>query len=171
MKEKQVFNGRLLKVFVKPMRLPNGYKVNMEYIKHPGAVLVLPLLDDGRIVMIRQFRAAIGKYILELPAGTLERGESLVSCVKRELIEETGYSASKVKKLGEIVPVPGYSTEVIHIFLARGLKVVPKQTMPDEVIKEQIFSGDQIMELLKRGKIIDAKTICGLSFFACQASA
>ena len=156
----------MLKVFVKPVTLPNGHKIIMEYIKHPGAILVVPVLDDGRIVMIRQFRAAIGKYIWELPAGTREEGEPLASCVKRELIEETGYSAAKVKKLGKIVPVPGYCTEMIHIFLATGLTRVSKAAMPDEVITEKIFTLAQIKKMLAEGSIIDAKTICGLTLYA-----
>jgi len=155
----------LLKVFLKPVTLPNGHKIIMEYIRHPGAVLAVPVFDDGRIVMIRQFRAAINKYIWELPAGTLEEGEPLVSCVKRELIEETGYCAAKVKKLGKIVPVPGYCTEIIHIFLATGLTRVAKAAMPDEVISEKAFTLAQVKKMLAHGAIIDAKTICGLTLY------
>lgn len=166
MKEKQVFNGRLLKVFVKKQKLPNGYLANIEYIKHPGAVLIIPVLANGSIVLIRQYRPAINKYIWELPAGTLEKGEPIATCAKRELIEETGYKAARVKKIAVIVPVPGYSTEKIHIFRAEGLKQVKKQAMVDEVIIEKAFSLKQIKKMLAKGEIVDAKTICGLNLAA-----
>jgi len=104
MKEKKVFNGKLLKVFVKEMKLPNGYEIKAEIIKHPGAVLVMPVFEDGRILLIRQFRAAINKYIWELPAGTLEKGEKPIACAKREIIEETGYQAGKLEKIQDFFP-------------------------------------------------------------------
>jgi ADP-ribose pyrophosphatase len=163
-KEKQVYNGKLLKVFVKEMTLPNGFDVKVEIIKHPGAVLIVPIFDDGRILLIRQFRAAINKYIWEFPAGTLEKGEKPVDCARREIIEETGYKAGKLEKIQEIVPVPGYSTERIIIYKATRLAKVTKKAMADEVISEEIFDREDIAQMLRSGEIIDAKTICALSF-------
>lgn len=163
-KEKQVYKGRLLKVFLREQKLPNAYQVKLELIKHPGAALIVPVFSDGSIILIRQFRPVINKYIWELPAGTLESGEKPINCARRELIEETGYSAKKIIKLGEIVPVPGYSTEKILIFKATDLIKCQKNNMADEVISEKIFSRKQVLIMIKRGQIIDAKTICGLSF-------
>jgi ADP-ribose pyrophosphatase len=137
----------------------------VEHVQHPGAVLILPVLADGRVVLIWQYRSVIGKYIWELPAGTLEKNEDPVKCVKRELIEETGYQASKVKKIISIVPVPGYSTEVIHIYQAEGLKKVEKKSMEDEVIEEKIFTRAQVVKMLKNKEIIDAKTLCALLYY------
>lgn len=160
---KLVFDGKLLKVSVKRMTLPNGYRATFEMITHPGAALVVPFLGKNRIIMLRQLRPVIGAYIYELVAGTLGRNESPLSCARREIIEETGYSASKFTRLGSICPVPGYSTEKITIFKAEGLKKVEHRPEEDEVIETHIFTKAGIQKLLKGGKIIDAKTICALA--------
>ncbi len=96
-------------------KLPNGNSVQLDLIVHPGAALIVPFLGKDRIILLRQWRAVLNKYLLELPAGTLDKGESILTCAKRELIEETGYASQKMTKLGRIYPVPGYSTEIIHI--------------------------------------------------------
>lgn len=165
-KEKKVFNGKLLKVYQRQQQLPNGYQMQVEYIKHPGAVLVIPVFADNKLLLIRQYRPALDKYIWEFCAGTLEKNEAPLRCAQRELIEETGYQAKSFKKIGLIAPVPGYATEIIHLFLARQLTKLEKQAMPDEVISEKIFSLKQVKQMVVSGKIIDAKTICGLQFLA-----
>src|ERR1700690_4484879 len=99
-----------------PVKLPNGRTVRITYIDHPGAVIIDPFLNKDTIVMMRQFRPALNKYIYELPAGTLDPDESNAVCARRELLEETGFKPKKLTKLGSIYPVPGYSTEIIHIF-------------------------------------------------------
>ena len=142
------------------IKLPNGKTIFISFINHPGAVIVAPLLDNNTVVMLRQFRPALGKYIYELPAGTIDPKEKPSICVKRELMEETGYSARKYKKLGEIYPVPGYSTEVIHIFKAEGLSFSKAAPEEYEVIETKSFSRAQIKTMIKQGKLMDAKSIC-----------
>ena len=107
-----------------PVKLPNGHTVRISFIEHPGAVIIVPLLPDGKVVLMRQYRPALKKYIYELPAGTIDPKEAPLVCARRELLEETGYKAKQFKRLGQIYPVPGYSTEIIHIFRAGSLKHV-----------------------------------------------
>lgn len=161
---KPVFKGRLLKVYIKKERLPHGYLATFEMVKHPGASLVVPFLDKDTIIMIRQLRPVIGSYIYELPAGTLDVGESPLECARREIIEETGYSARRFSPLGSIYPVPGYSTEKIFIYKATGLKAVSRKPEEDEVIEHKAMTRPAVKRLFARGKIADAKTICALAF-------
>ena len=143
-----------------PVKLPNGRTIHITFINHPGAVIVVPFLNKNTIVMMRQFRPALGRYIYELPAGTIDIPEKPLTCARRELLEETGYSAKRFKKLGQIYPVPGYSTEVIHIFKAEGL--IRGQAQPEEyeVIELKSMSRSQVNRLLQQGKLMDAKSIC-----------
>jgi ADP-ribose pyrophosphatase len=159
----KTFRGKLLNVFLKKFRLPNGYLATFEIVKHRGAVLVAPLLATNKVILLRQLRPVIGRYIYELPAGTLEKQESPLACVKREIIEETGYSAKKITKLGEIFPVPGYSTEKIIIYKAEKLAKMKQAHQQDEVIEAFIYTKRQIQKLFKQGKIVDAKTICAFA--------
>ncbi len=163
-KMKQVFKGRLLTVFVKKERLPNGYVATFEMIRHPGAALIVPFLSKDKIIMLRQLRPVIGSYIYELPAGTLDKGEAPLACARREIIEETGYGAKKFTFLGKIYPVPGYSTEKIFIYKAEGLSKEERIAEKDEVIESRIFNKTEIKRLFKQGKIVDAKTITALAF-------
>lgn len=160
---KPVFKGKLLKVFVKRQRLPNGYLATFEMIKHPGAALIIPFLAKDKIIMLRQLRPVIDSYIYEFPAGTLGKNEKPLSCARREIIEETGYSAKRFTLLGSIYPVPGYSTEKIFIYKAEGLKPRKRIVEEDEVIENRIFTKNEIRRLFRSGRIIDAKTICGLA--------
>jgi len=163
-KIKLIYKGKLLKVFVKKELLPNGYLATFEMIKHPGASLIIPFFTKDRIIMLRQLRPVIKSYIYELPAGTLDKNESPLSCARREIIEETGFSAKKFTLLGRIYPVPGYSTEEINIFKAEGLKKERKLSEKDEIIESLIFDKSETRRLFRAGKIVDAKTICGLAF-------
>jgi len=163
MQKEKRFRGRILNVSVKKVRLPNGYTANIEIVKHPGAVLIAPFLSKNKIIMLRQFRPVINSYIYELPAGTLEKNERPLDCARREVIEETGYKSNKLIKLGLIIPVPGYSTEKIFIYKAQNLIRLKPVHQKDEVIEIFIFSKRQIQKMIKGGKIIDAKTICGLA--------
>lgn len=158
-KKTNVFRGRILNVSIKKVRLPNGYIAQIDVIKHPGAILVVPFLSKDKVIILKQFRPVINAYIYELPAGTLERNENPASCVRREMIEETGYKTNKITKLGFIVPVPGYSTEKIFIYKAGKLSKTKRLHQEDEVIEILIKSKKEIKDLFKSGKIIDAKTI------------
>ena len=158
------FRGKVITVTRKRARLPNGHVSELDLVEHPGAVLLVPFVNAREILLLRQYRPVIGKYLYELPAGTLKPKESALSCAQRELAEETGYAARKISLLGRIYPVPGYSTEIIFIYQATQLieKVLPKE--PDEVIAVHRFGKARVVEMFKRGQISDAKTICALAF-------
>ena len=158
-KIKKIFDGRLLKLYLEKKRLPNGYIADLEVIKHPGAVLIVPFLNKNKIVLIKQYRPVINSYIWELPAGTLDKGESPLACAKRELVEEIGYKAAKWNKIGHIYPAPGYTTEKIIIFEARGLSAVKANRQNDEHIVPAIFNKKGVVRLLKSGKLVDSKTL------------
>ena len=160
---KTVFEGKLLKVMVRKERLPHGYVATYEMIRHPGASLVVPFLDKNTVIILRQLRPVIGRYIYEFPAGTLDKNEAPLSCARREIVEETGYSARHFTPLGAIYPVPGYSTEKIFIYKAEGLKQVTRAPEEDEVIEHMAVTRSQVRKLFKKGRIIDAKTICALA--------
>ena len=144
-------------------KLPNGATIALELVDHPGAVLIVPFLTAGKVILLRQFRPVISAYIFELPAGTLEKGEQPLACARREIIEETGYAARTFKRLGIIYPVPGYSTEKITMYRAEDLIEKGSACEADEVIETVVVTKKTVRELFKTGKIIDAKTICGFA--------
>lgn len=147
----------------KVMSLPNGNKVRLDMIIHPGAALIVPFLSADRVIMLRQWRPVLNQYLLELPAGTIDPGESVLSCVKRELTEETGYRARSITRLGKIHPVPGYSNEVIYIYKAEGLVFADGQAEPDEVLERKVVSKSEVRTLFRSGRITDGKTISALA--------
>ncbi|VAW12206.1 hypothetical protein MNBD_BACTEROID05-55 [hydrothermal vent metagenome] len=144
-------------------KLPNGVVSTMDLIEHPGASLIIPFLSPRRMIFIRQYRAAINQYIIELPAGTRDKKEPYLKCAQRELIEETGYAAKKFKRLGKIYPVPGYSDEEIVIYRADDLYQSQALKDFDEIIETCVMSRREVNKMLKDGKIADAKTICALT--------
>ncbi len=156
--------GRKFTYIQKNKRLPNGVVTRLEMIEHPGAALIVPFLSRDKIVFLQQYRAVLGKILYELPAGTTDKDESPLACARRELPEETGYAARKFAKLGYIHPVPGYSTEVIHIFQAEGLRPQKAEKDFDEIIRTIVLSRSQIRKLFRAGRINDGKTICALAF-------
>jgi ADP-ribose pyrophosphatase len=158
-----LFRGKQIRLYKEKRRLPNKVTVDLEFIHHPGAVLILPLLDDNRIVFIRQYRATIDSYIWELPAGNLKTGEHAKACAYRELIEETGYKAGLLEKIGFIYPAPGYTDEQIMLYRAKKLTYVGAQRERDEVMRVELFSRKQVRQLVRSGKLVDAKTICALT--------
>ena len=157
------FKGKLLSLVTQRRRLPNGHVATVEIVEHPGAVVIVPFLKKDTVVLIRQYRPAIKAYLYEFPAGTINKGEKPSSCAGRELIEETGFRAQKLTRLGEIYPVPGYSTEIITIYKAQGLRPATAPRDADEIITTGVFGKAKIKSFFKSGRIKDAKTICALA--------
>ena len=162
MKVKTLYHGTLIQLSLERKRLPGGYVADLEVVRHPGAVLIVPRLGHDRVILIRQYRPVIDAYLWELPAGTLKRNETPLGCAKRELVEEIGYTAKEWTRIGYIYPAPGYTTEKIHLFTAEGLNRVHARRDRDEIITPRIFSKKNIASLLAGGRIVDAKTICAL---------
>ena len=155
----EIWRGRRLWIERRSLELPSGTK---EYVVvHPGgAVAILPV-DGDEVVLIRQYRAAIGEWILEAPAGTLEEGEAPEVCAGRELIEETGLSAAELVPLGAIYTTPGFTDEVIHLYLGRGLAPCTDfEKDEDEQIEVARFPADEVRAMALDGRIRDAKTLC-----------
>jgi 8-oxo-dGTP pyrophosphatase MutT (NUDIX family) len=159
-----VYRGRVVDLGIEEATLPNGASVELEIIRHRGAAAVAAVDEVGRVVLIRQFRWAAGEALWELPAGVLERSdEPAEACARRELEEETGLVAREIVALGRVLPTPGYSTECIHLFLARGLGPGTLARGPDEVISEvRRVPLAEAMEMIETGDIVDGKTIAGL---------
>jgi len=144
------------------IQLPNGHEDEYGYIKHPGAALAVPITNDNKVVILRQYRFAVSRYLLEFPAGTLEIEETPINSIKREIQEETGYKAERWDALGTLVPAPGYADEEIYLFLARDLsklKVEVKGDL-DEDIQVLIMDPEELDNVISNGnEILDAKTI------------
>lgn len=158
----KVFDGKLLKVRVDRVRLPGGEEHIREYIEHPGAVMTIPLLDNGNLVFERQFRYPLRRVLLELPAGKIDPGEAIEQTAARELREETGYEAAAWRYLGVIHPCIGYSDERIEIFLARGLRQVGAALDHGELIELCELSLEAAVDGVRNGTITDGKTIAGI---------
>jgi ADP-ribose pyrophosphatase len=157
-----VFQGSLLHVKRDQVRLPNGNKTGREYIVHPGAVLVIPVLDDRRLVFERQFRYPLRKAFIELPAGKIDPNEDTLITGQRELLEETGYTAREWRYLAALHPCIGYSDEIIHIYLASGLRAGDHNRDHDESLEVFTLTLDEAMQALRRGDITDGKTMIAL---------
>ncbi len=157
-----VHRGRVFDLAVDNVTLQNGVTVDMEVIRHPGAAAIVALSDQGGVLLIRQFRYAVGRDIWEIPAGTMNPGEAPLVCARRELEEETGVSAREWTALGEITPLPGYSDEVIHLFLARQLSPGGQQLDDDELLEVREVALETALVMIANHEIRDAKTIVAL---------
>ena len=160
-----VFDGVLLHVRRDTVRLPDGSLAQREFVVHPGAALVVPVLPDGNLVAVRQFRYPVGEVFLEFPAGKIDPGESALSTARRELAEEAGYEAKSFTPLGRVHSVVGYSDEVIEIFIAEGLTFVGAQPDVGEFLEALTISAEAMLEALDRGEITDAKTVAALLMY------
>ncbi len=158
----RVFAGRLLDVRRDVVRLPDGSEATREYIVHPGAVMVVPVLDDGRLVVVRQYRYPVGRAMLEFPAGKIDAGEPPFECAVRELAEETGYRAAEWARAGVLHNAIAYSTEGIEIWFARGLSAGAAHLDDGEFVDTETLTAAELDRLAGSGELTDAKTLIGL---------
>lgn len=156
-----IYSGRVLRYKMARVKLSDGSVYLREVVEHPGAVALIPLLGD-QIVLIRQFRVAAGRVLYEIPAGTLEKGESPEECAARELIEETGYRAGKLKELFHCFLAPGYSTEMIRFYLATKLESGMQRLDEDEAIQVCLTPMGRAVEMVRNNEVEDAKTTIGI---------
>lgn len=159
---KKVFDGNLLKVYCDTVELPNGKQAGRELIRHPGAAAVVPITPEGNVVLVRQYRYATGKAMLEIPAGKLDEGEQPDDCVLRELEEETGYVSKNIKKLSAIYTTPGFTDEVIHLYVADQLTLAKQHPDEDEFLDVEVYTKEQVKAMIQDGTINDAKTMIAL---------
>jgi ADP-ribose pyrophosphatase len=163
-----VFQGRVFTVQVETITLPKGHELKAEIIRHPGSVVIVPVTDAGEIVLVRQYRPAIGRHAWELPAGSLKAGEDVDRAAVRECHEEIGLIPSELRRLGAFFPTPGYCDEEMNFFKASGLRAPAASDEDahqdeDEDIEARAFSLDAIRTMMARGDIVDLKTVAGIS--------
>jgi ADP-ribose pyrophosphatase len=157
-----VFDGTLLKVRRDVVRLPDGGQGTREYIRHPGAVAIVPLFDDGRVLLERQFRYPHGRDFIEVPAGKLEANEPHLDTAKRELLEETGYTAREWRRIGVVHTAIAYTDEAIEIFLAKKLSLGERKLDAGEFLETLIVRFDEAIAMIRDGRITDVKTVAAL---------
>ena len=162
---KTLYRGKLLNLRLDEVLLSGGRRAEREIVVHPGASAILPIIEPGKILMVRQYRHPIGEVLLEIPAGTLRPGEDPMACAARELEEETGYRAGKLAHLITIYPTPGYSSEILHIYLARDLRRGVQALEMDENISIVEMSLDQVLDGIRDGRIRDSKTIVAVLYY------
>jgi len=158
----QVFDGDLLKVYRDKVRLPDGSTGGREYIRHPGAVAIVPLFDDGRVLLERQFRYPHRREFIEVPAGKVDPGEPHLETAKRELLEETGYAAADWRRFGVIHTAIAYTDEAIELFLARKLTLQERRLDDGEFLELLILEFKEAIQMIRDGRITDAKTVAAL---------
>jgi len=158
----EIYSGRVVRLSVATVRLPNGKEAIRELIQHPGAVAIVALDEAQNVLLVRQFRLAAGRVMMEIPAGTLDPEETPLICAERELQEETGYRPGKLESLGGIYVAPGYTTEFIHLFLASDLSESRLDMDDDEFIEASRVPLTEALAMIERGEIIDGKSITGL---------
>ena len=159
---KPIYQGSVITLNIDTVQLPNGHMIDLEIIRHPGASAVVPLKEDGTVVLIRQFRHAANGFIYEIPAGKLHPQEDPLDCAARELEEEIGYKAGHFRLLSSIFTAPGFADEVIHIYVATGLVSGTQNLDQDEVLDVVEMPLEQAISKIRDGTIRDGKTIVGL---------
>lgn len=159
---KTLHRGRVFTLTSEEISLSNGNDTAIDIIRHPGASAIVPINEAGEVILLRQYRHAVSDTIWEIPAGTFNGKEDPLDCAHRELTEETGFEAASWRKLGEITPVPGYSDERIHLFLATELAQASQHLDPDEVLAICPVDFKKAIKMIRTGEIGDAKTIAGL---------
>jgi len=165
LKSKVLYQGKVFRLQRDTVIEPGGVRADRDIIVHPGSVVVLPIFEDGRVLLIRQYRHSVGEFLWELVAGRKEPHETPAIGARRELLEETGYTAKRLRKLMRVIPTPGFVHEWMWIFAAEGLVQGIAQPEEDERIAPRIFSLKQVDSMIGRGTIHDGKTICGLLYY------
>lgn len=166
-KIRKAFEGRIFSVNIESITLPRGERLEVEIVRHPGSVVLIPMTDAGEVMLVRQYRPAIGRWAWELPAGSLKHGEDPEQAAIRECHEEIGLIPSRMERLGALFPTPGYCDEEMHYYRATGLRP-PHDGDPaahpdeDEDIETKAFSVDSIRAMIDSGELIDLKTVAGL---------
>lgn len=166
----EIFTGKVISLHLQDVELPNGKKSTREIIKHPGAVAILAITDDNKIVMVEQFRKALERTIVEIPAGKLEKGEVPALCARRELEEETGYVCESLELLTSFYTSPGFADEIVHIFVAKGLSKKENSASldEDEFVNLEEITLKESLQYVKEQKICDAKTIFAVQYLQLQ---
>jgi ADP-ribose pyrophosphatase len=166
----EIFSGKVISLHLQEVELPNGKQSKREIIKHPGAVAIIAVTEDNKIVMVEQYRKALERTIIEIPAGKLEKGEKPAVCARRELEEETGYVCESLKLLTSFYTSPGFADEIVHVYLARGLTKKENSAALDEdefVILEEL-TLEEAVQYVNEQKIYDAKTIYAVQYLQLQ---
>jgi ADP-ribose pyrophosphatase len=161
----EVYQGKIVNLYVDTLQYSSGRKAIREVVVHPGGVAAVPILDDGRIILVRQFRYPLGKYILELPAGKLDSNQSPLDTIKRELEEEIGHQAGSLSYECGFYSTPGVCNEVIHLFIARSLTPISQRLEEGEHITVEAYSLDECLRKIGTGEIADGKTILGILWY------
>ena len=159
---RSIYRGKVVNLSLERVKLPNGFITELEIIHHPGAAAIVPFINADHVILIKQYRHAVGRYLYEIPAGKLMKGESPLRCAKRELEEEIGYEAQRFQKLASIYTSPGFCNEIIHIFSATHLVKTVQNLDLCEVLEVIEVPLQKALHLIQNGKMQDAKSIIGL---------
>ncbi|HEX3044519.1 MAG TPA: NUDIX hydrolase [Bacillota bacterium] len=165
-KKELIYQGKYLAYHLDHVLLPNGHTATREYLHHPGAIAAVPLLEDGSVILVEQFRYPIESVLLEIPAGKLEQNEAPEECVKRELREEIGYEPGRLTHLLSVWTTPGFTDEIIHLYLATDLKPAADEADPDEFLNIVRLTKPELLAHLNSGNVIDGKTSLALSMMS-----
>jgi ADP-ribose pyrophosphatase len=169
-KSEEIFTGKIISLHLQDVELPNGKQAKREIIKHPGAVAIIALTDENKVVMVEQYRKALERTIVEIPAGKLEKGEDPKYCARRELEEETGYESNSLELLTSFYTSPGFANEIVHVYLAKGLtkKENAAGLDEDEFVNLEELTLEEAIEYVTEQKIFDAKTIFAVQYLQLQ---
>lgn len=164
--KEQIFSGKVIDLYVEDVELPNGKTSKREIVKHPGAVAVLAVTDEGKIIMVKQFRKPLERTIVEIPAGKLEKGEEPEYTALRELEEETGYTAKKLTKITAFYTSPGFADEIVHVFLAEELSMLEekRELDEDEFVEVMEVALEDALKLVESREVYDAKTAYAIQY-------
>lgn len=168
----EIFSGKVVSLYVEDVELPNGNTSKREIIRHPGAVAIIAVTDENKLVMVEQYRKALGRTIVEIPAGKLEKGEKPAVCARRELEEETSYECKTLELLVSFYTSPGFADEIVHVYLAKGL-TKKENSAPldeDEFVNIEKLTLDEAAKYIETKKICDAKTVFAVQYLQLQAA-